>query len=554
MTWRWVPDTTGRTKVRGGALALALGMTGLALPAAAQSTPLPGAYAEWREAKERTEDAPAREFVLINYFFTRVTASNQLGDPAGLKGVSLGPIGFPAGSSVRVENREAFFVEQRWIPVIEYSPLFVDGLASFRAQFEVDYLWGRSANVVQQNEGGGFNADQINIQTKNVNVALYPTKDPNQLTLLFGTQPVYDSVYDPTRAPLGDIIRTGYKLTFLGSDATGLSVFSNQLGGQARLSLLPLGSFQADKATQDDPRLKFVWTALADYTYPVAPGTNVGLSLWHLRDDTKGEAYAFEGLVRSGPGSPGLGSFTGVSPFSIERPTGWVTWLGANFHHNIDFRTGPFGASGFAMYNLGRYRSNRPDTALNRQVDISGLSANLELLYNFGRTANDLVTLEGMFTTGDADPRDNRYTSAFTFNQYGLPGAVWFNHKMLILFPFTSTVNNYTGAVTDISNQGFGLRSVIATGAYDLIPNKLNLKLGVGHAQSTVTPPENTPGVARGRIIGTELNAELRYTFRYLMTVGLHGGYMLRGNFYNGNPRVTANPWAAFTTFTWYAF
>ena len=38
---------------------------------------------------------------------------------------------------------------------------------------------------------------------------------------------------------------------------------------------------------------------------------------------------------------------------------------------------------------------------------------------------------------------------------YGLPGAVWFNHKTLLLFPFTSTVNNYTGAVTDISNQGY---------------------------------------------------------------------------------------------------
>ncbi len=553
MTWRWVSDTTDRMTVRGCALALALGTAGLAFPAAAQSTPLPGAYAEWREARERTEDAPPREFILINYFFTRGTVTNQLGDPAGLKGVSLGPIGNAAGSAVRVENRQAFYVEQRWIPVIEYSPFFVDGLASFRAQFEVDYLWGRAANTVQQNEGGGFNADQINIQTKNVNVAVYPTKNPNQLAIVFGTQPVYDSVYDPTRSPLGDIIRTGYKLTFLGSDATGLSVFSGYKG-QARLSLLPLGSFQADKATLDDPRLKFVWTALADYVYPVRPGTNVGLSLWHLRDDTKGEAYAFEGLVRSGPGAPGLGNFTGVPQLSIERPSGWVTWVGANFHHNIDFRTGPFGASGFVMYNRGRYRSNKPDTTLNRRVDISGLSANLELLYNYGRTSSDLVTLEGMFSTGDSNIGDDRYTSAFTFNQYGLPGAVWFNHKMLILFPFTSTVNNYTGAVTDISNQGFGLQTVIATGAYDIIPNKLNLKLGAGHAMSTVTPPEVTPGVARGRVIGTEFNAELRYTIRYLMTVGLHGGYMIRGDFYDGNPRVTANPWAAFTTFTWYAF
>jgi hypothetical protein len=50
------------------------------------------------------------------------------------------------------------------------------------------------------------------------------------------------------------------------------------------------------------------------------------------------------------------------------------------------------------------------------------------------------------------------------------------------------------------------------------------------------------------------VNAELRYTLRYLMTLGFHAGYMFRGDFYDGVPNVTANPWAGFTTFTWYAF
>ena len=51
-------------------------------------------------------------------------------------------------------------------------------------------------------------------------------------------------------------------------------------------------------------------------------------------------------------------------------------WLGANFHHNIDFRTGPFAASGFVMYNGGEYSSSDPDTTINPSVKISGLSAN----------------------------------------------------------------------------------------------------------------------------------------------------------------------------------
>jgi hypothetical protein len=533
-------------------LVLALAALGTSSPARAQGPSVPGIYAEWQDAKEREKDAPAREFTLINYFLTRVSVTNQVADPSGLRGVSLGPIGNVAGSSVRVRpGEQAAYVEQRWIPVLEYAPWFVDGLAAFRAQFEVDYVWGRAANTVQQNEGGGFNADQINIQTKNVNVALYPFRDPNKLTLLIGTQPVYDSYYDPTRTPLNDITRTGYKLTFLGSDATGVSVFSGYKG-QAKLSFLPLGSAQSG-LQQGDPRLKFVYLLTGDYVYPVAPNTNVGASLWYLRDNTRGDAYAYEGLVRSGPSSTGLSSFTGAPRLNIERPNGSVQWAGAHFNHNIDFRMGRLGASGFAMYNWGRYTSQNPTTALNPRVDISGLSANLELLYNYGRTSGDLVTLEGLFSTGDSNLDDAKYTGAFTLNEYGLPGAVWFNHRTLLLFPFTSTVNNYTGAVTDISNQGYGLRTLIASGSRDLIPNKLNLRVGAATATSGVTPGSLPGSPARGKYIGTEVNAELRYTIRYLMTVGLHGGYMFKGDFYDGLD-VTANPYALFTTFTWYAF
>jgi hypothetical protein len=94
----------------------------------------------------------------------------------------------------------------------------------------------------------------------------------------------------------------------------------------------------------------------------------------------------------------------------------------------------------------------------------------------------------------------------------------------------------------------------IATASHDIIPNKLNSKLGVAVATSAVRPPDTLTGIRRGRFIGTEVNAELKYQLTYLMTVGLHGGYMARGGFYDGNERVTSNPWAVFTTYTWYGF
>ncbi|MGA9525882.1 MAG: hypothetical protein WBV82_30765 [Myxococcaceae bacterium] len=537
----------------------ALIVIAIALPAAAQSptTPLPGSsYGEWKAEKERDDDAPLSEFRLINYFFVRASLTNQLADPSGLAGVSLGPIGMPAGSSTRVGRDTAGgYIEQRWIPVIEYAPWFVDGLATFRAQFEVDFTWGRAANSMQHNQGGGFNADQINIQTKNVNVSLYPTHNPNDLAIVIGTQSIYDSIYDPARVGLTDIIKTGYKLAYLGTDATGISAYSSYGNlGHGKLSFIPMGSAQPDRALLNDPSLAFVYLMTADYAYPIQPGTVLGLSLWRLQDDTKGDAYAYEGLVKSGPSSSGLGSFTGTQRFNIEKPTGSVNYVGANFHHNVDFRTGPFAASGFVMYNRGSFTSSNPDTLLNKSVLVDGLGANLELAWNYGRTAADVISLEGMFSTGDSDPSDGKYSSAFTTNYYGLPGAVWFNHKTLLLFPFTSTVSNYNGAVSDISNQGFGLQAGILSAAYDLIPHKLNLKLGGAFAQSGVTPPELTAGVARGRTIGTEINAEIKYHIRYLMTVGLHGGYMFRGDFYNGSEQVTADPYALFTTFTWYGF
>lgn len=513
-------------------------------------------YIEWLERNDRQAEPDSSEFRLINYFFTRGTLTNQLADPAGLKGVSLGPIGVgdAAGSATRVvPGSEAAYIEQRWIPVLSYSPDFADGLATFRAQIEVDYMWGQAANQIQNNQGGGFNADQVNIQTKNVNVSIHPTRNPYKLSIVVGTQSIYDTIYDPAITSLFDIVKTGYKLSFFGSDATGISVYS-RLGGIWKASFIPIGAGQPNKATEDDPSLAFAWMATADYAYQIQPGTVVGLSYWHLQDDTAGSAFAFEGLVKSGPSSTGLFPYTGVARQRIEAASGNVEYLGAHFHHNINFRTGPFAASGFLMLNAGSYQNNRADSSLLPNIDILGGAANLELMYNWGKTSGDRITFETMLTTGDSDPTDGKFSSAFTLNNYGLPGAVWFNHKTLLLFPFTQTVSNYTGAVTDISNQGYGLASAILTGSWDVIPNKLNVKAGLAYAQSTAKPLPTADGVERGRTNGAEINFEVNYHIRYLMTVGLHVGFLAVGNYYDGNAQVLRDPWAAFTTFTWYAF
>jgi hypothetical protein len=528
----------------------------LAAPARAAGPTTPGTlYADWSEEHGRAREEPPPQFQWINYFFARATLTNQVADPAGLRGVSLGPIGSGAGSATRVTGDLAYYLEQRWIPVVSYAPWFVDGLGAFRAQFEVDFMWGRAANAVQPNEGGGLNADEVNVQTKNVNASIYPTRKPGELDIVIGTQALYDSIYDPTTTPLETIVNSGYKLSFLGSDATGLAVYARpRETSRAKLGLYLLQTAQPDKATEDDPRLKYVWLATADWQETLGRAAHVGLSLWRLGDDSKGDAYTYEGLVRAGPSSTSLGSYTGAPRLAIDRPTGSVWWVGGTFDNNLDFRVGRFAYGGYAIYNVGRFTSNDPGTLLNQHVDVSGLAANLELRYKWGARPGDQITLQGELTTGDKDLGDDRYTGAFTLNEYGLPGAVWFTHRTLLLFPYTSTVNNYTGSATDISNQGYGLGMGVLTGAWDLVPNKLNVKVGAAYATAMVDPPAFAEGGSRGRGLGFELNAEVRYTLRYLMTVGLAGGVLVRGGFYDGSPTVSGNPFALFTTYTWYAF
>ena len=43
-----------------------------------------------------------------------------------------GPIGSPIGSMPLTGNNVTFYVDQRWIPVVEYTPFFFDGLATLR--------------------------------------------------------------------------------------------------------------------------------------------------------------------------------------------------------------------------------------------------------------------------------------------------------------------------------------------------------------------------------------------------------------------------------------
>ncbi|MEO1172732.1 MAG: hypothetical protein AAFX94_11895 [Myxococcota bacterium] len=515
----------------------------------------PALFSErWAALNETDADGELREFRLVSYFLTRITATNQVASPVGLQGVSLGPIGINGGSNTSSGDDVATFAEQRWIPYVIYKPNFFDGRAEFHAQFEVDFAWGFGANTALQNQGGGINGDQVNLQTKNVNAAFYPTGKPRELAIVVGLQSFYDSARNPTNTLLSDIVQSGYKLSYMASDVAGVSVYSDTEQHRWRAAFLPIMAAQPNLGEQD-PRFSYAIFATLDYAYKLSPVSHLGLSYWFLNDSTDGTGNIFGTTVNNGPSnSAELLPFTGVAPFPVESAEATIHFLGTNFQHNVGFAAGDFSLTGFAMLNIGSVSGDPLVEGGVEDVSVFGLGANLEGQYRYGKTAGDVFTLEGMFTTGDDNLQDDSYRGAFTMNYYGLPGAVWFNHKMLLLFPFTTTVSNYTGAVTDISNRGLGLLAGIGTAKYDLIDDRLNLKVGVGYARSMARPSRAEGQSSPGFSHGVEVNAELTYTWRYFMTVGAHVGYLAAGSFYDGNDRVSSDPWAGFLTLTWVGF
>ncbi len=230
-----------------------------------------------------------------------------------------------------------------------------------------------------------------------------------------------------------------------------------------------------------------------------------------------------------------------------------IAWVGTHSSYNRDFAAGRWWIDGFVIANIGT-ADTIGTISRGKALDIFGVAANAFIGYKYGTTVTDRITLEGIYTTGDGNnASDGKLTSVITGNVYGTPLGIYGNHHALLLFPDTKVVNRYYSAVHDISNMGYGVTGIFLNAYKDLIQNRLNLKIGAATAISNVAPPGG------GTMIGSEINFELLYTYKVLFSLGLHGGYMFAGDFYD-SPLATnyqgkpQNPWVLFSTMSWYMF
>lgn len=488
-----------------------------------------------KDFEEQKISEKKKEFTFIGYYFMRSEISNTYPTNEFLKGQIVGRL---FGGNTTKTGSDTRFSEQRFIPIITYTPRLFDGWAKMRMSFELDWTWGDANYGAGGNFGGAFGADFVNMQTQNLFIEFRPQKN---LFINAGLTRLFDNIKVPAYTLTDDLVHTGYRLAIWGSDATGIA--AHYLLPNQRFKLGAYQLYENNVDQNDDVSLFEI-----DYEYDIDIFNSIGLTAYYLRDRGKGEG----GVSILGQGlNSGLSNYNGVFNFNFGNNPykADIVWLGSHFHGNPTLKQGRFGYTGFAIANMGIAETKV------QSVDIFGLAANLRLAYKYGKNSNDYIALDGVYTTGDDNNiSDGKYSGVLTGNNWTAPGAVFISHGLYLLLPHGNVVNRFTGAVIDIQNIGYGLMAGSLSASYDLIPNKFKVKSAVGFGASPVTPNNG------GNTIGTEINLNLLYKLKVYMDLELHAAYLSLGDFYD-SPDVNGNvterpkdPWVLFASLKWIMF
>ena len=479
-------------------IAVAL-LGGLAPAAARASDPLPEAWAGTVQQDQaevvQPADVPAPGgLTFLGYFQARAAIGSIITTSPVFDGQVVGVLGGSNGTTVYAPGQtdldgdgtpdedlgNSAYIEQRLNTFFTYAPPTLNGRAALTAGFEVDFLYGDASYGVGGNEGGGFGADQVNLQTRRLHVTFSPELGArHRLDVVAGLQFVGDGVYNPAAATLDDLMRTGGGLRFFGSEAAGVSMFGRVDDASGERLRYRLGGYtlaEGGVSRPDDVALYMLDVQVA----PVWNG-RLGAHAWVLRDSSGGEGgllgYGATSALSGLQGGPML-DFRRTEDEDVEVDADLV-WLALDGGLNHRLTQGRLGASGLALVNLGRlYVGNgQPD------VPVQGWLLDGEVRYRWAPGAGSILRAEALVNSRDGTDRE-AYTGVVTGNSYGIAGAMWSSHGAMILFPDPQSINRQISVVSDVSNGGSGLLGLSASAGWDLVPSRLNLTLGGAHAAS----------------------------------------------------------------------
>ncbi len=494
-----------------------------------------------------------REFQFLAFYYTQAVASSVY-SANPFTGEVLGRL-FGENQS-KTTPSSALYVEQRIIPFFIYQPKLFDGRAILRAAFEIDWTWGDESYLVGGNRGGAFNGGRVNIQTQNLELELLPG---DNWTVNIGLQRLFDTQYNPYRTFANTMLQTGYRLAFWGSHATGITVRKDEDYWRLKTGYYVLYAREPEQRNG-------VSLFEANTEFDITSEWRQGFSAWYLMDRANGQAgipTINEGL--NSPLTEWNGTFRFRFPYTNpadlnNRYEADIFWLGTFGSYNPEFQNGRLGGSMFAIANFGTAYMFDQGAWL-RAADIFGYALNGRVGYRYGQTPDDLVQLDVLYSSGDANGlNDKRYSGVITGNTWGFPGSIFVGHGAYLVFPHGNVVNRFIGAVSDLSNLGYGVTGGIFNVSNDIIPHKLSARLGTAAAFSNVIPPRGASMLPIDNFIGWETNARLVYQLGVFMSLEFHAAHMWLGNYYN-SPRVNGdiltkpvNPWTTFLAFRWLMF
>lgn len=512
-------------------LGVALGLLALSTPQLAFAVDPTEARKNDHEAVEPTPPPVGSGFSFLGVTQMRMVVTDVVTTNPLLDGQIIGKLGGTNGTTTQGAPL-AWYSEQRVNGFLSYRPPVVDGRIGLTAAFEIDFGFGDDSYGARGNAGGGFGADQVNLQTRRLHMDIRAVDKPHHtLDLRLGLQFVSDGVRDPAVARRDDLFRTGGGLRFFGSEATGLTAYGTvrDAGGvrlRYKVGAYTLWEFKA--AEVDDVTLYQV-----DAEVLPTWNTRVGVHGWYLNDSSGGTA----GNLGRGPtsqlselqGGPRL-TYTDGAGNPAAEVNADVGWVGVDGGLNHDLGKGRLGVNGSFFANLGRITVPRRGW-----VGVSGFMADAEARYHYGAGRGSIVRLAGLYTSGD-DPSTPAYTGVLTANSWGVVGAVYGSHGTYLLFPDISAINRQSSIAYDISNGGAGLITGQAGVGWDAIPNRLNVAVNGAVAAN-----------ARAEYVGSEVNLRLEAEPIPFLKVGLTGALAFSDLF-------PVSPFTVFTDLEWVAF
>lgn len=493
----------------------------LALPALA-ADPLP---------EVRAPDAPEAQITGFALFQTRTAASDLASTNPLLDGQVVGRLG---GTNGVVVDPAAFatYTEQRLGVFATFTPRMLDGKAALTGAFELDWAWGDRSYGVAGNTGGAFGGDMVNLQTRRLQAEFFPKLGPTDWHVVAGLQLLTDSVNDPTGATPDALFRSGGKLMFFGSEASGLAAYGRlrtDWGDRAKWRLGTFTLYEQGLSLPDD-----VWLLVSDVEVRPTWTTTAGLHAWYLQDRAGGTA----GALGSGPASA-LSELQGgplLDPYAgVVRPEGAaidadLVWLGADVGHNAALDRGPVGVTASAFLNMGRvYATVAQDTR------VGGALVDAEARWRYAQGEGSVLRAEALWTTADG-ANATHYGGVVTGNSYGIAGALYASHGMVLLFPDPGSINRMVAVVSDVSGAGRGVTAGMASAGYDLVPDRLTATLNAGTALD-----------GAGQSWGTEGNLRVSATPLPLVDVAVTAAACAPGP----ASGITDLAWAGYLTLDW---